>query len=148
MGRELCCTQLSGRPCRCTSSSKRLQNALACSSCIGAAVTAAAAGTAAPTARAAGPCILPNVPDSLAWCGREKDLDEVLQTIVFEAVIAKIKTYKLAWCGREKDLDEVLQTTAVFSNVSKGVLAKRECDWRWVLCRAARGELRRAVLSS
>ncbi|PRW61221.1 ribosome maturation SBDS [Chlorella sorokiniana] len=28
--------------------------------------------------------------------------------------------------GVEKDLDEVLQTTAVFSNVSKGVLAKRE----------------------
>lgn len=27
---------------------------------------------------------------------------------------------------REKDLDEVLQTTTVFSNVSKGVLAKRE----------------------
>ena len=27
---------------------------------------------------------------------------------------------------REKDLDEVLQTTAVFANVSKGVLAKRE----------------------
>ena len=26
----------------------------------------------------------------------------------------------------EKDLDEVLQTTSVFSNVSKGVLAKRE----------------------
>ena len=31
----------------------------------------------------------------------------------------------LAFC-REKDLDEVLQTTAVFSNVSKGILAKRE----------------------
>lgn len=29
-------------------------------------------------------------------------------------------------CCREKDLDEVLQTTAVFANVSKGVLAKRE----------------------
>ncbi|KAL4446200.1 hypothetical protein ABPG77_003007 [Micractinium sp. CCAP 211/92] len=28
--------------------------------------------------------------------------------------------------GVEKDLDEVLQTTAVFANVSKGVLAKRE----------------------
>lgn len=28
--------------------------------------------------------------------------------------------------GVEKDLDEVLQTTAVFSNVSKGILAKRE----------------------
>lgn len=28
--------------------------------------------------------------------------------------------------GIEKDLDEVLQTTAVFSNVSKGILAKRE----------------------
>ena len=27
---------------------------------------------------------------------------------------------------REKDLDEVLQTTAVFTNVSKGVLAKKE----------------------
>lgn len=37
-------------------------------------------------------------------------------------------------CGREKDLDEVLQTTAVFSNVSKGVLAKREC--RTALCSA------------
>jgi ribosome maturation protein SDO1 len=28
--------------------------------------------------------------------------------------------------GVEKDLDEVLQTTAVFSNVSKGILAKKE----------------------
>lgn len=27
---------------------------------------------------------------------------------------------------REKDIDEVLQTTAIFSNVSKGVLAKKE----------------------
>ncbi len=27
---------------------------------------------------------------------------------------------------REKDLDEVLQTTSIFSNVSKGILAKRE----------------------
>lgn len=27
---------------------------------------------------------------------------------------------------REKDIDEVLQTTAVFSNVSKGILAKHE----------------------
>ncbi len=27
---------------------------------------------------------------------------------------------------REKDLDEVLQATTVFSNVSKGLLAKRE----------------------
>lgn len=27
---------------------------------------------------------------------------------------------------REKDLDEVLQSTTIFSNVSKGVLAKRE----------------------
>ena len=27
---------------------------------------------------------------------------------------------------REKELDDVLQTTAVFSNVSKGVLAKHE----------------------
>ena len=26
----------------------------------------------------------------------------------------------------EKDLDEVLQSTTIFSNVSKGVLAKRE----------------------
>lgn len=29
-------------------------------------------------------------------------------------------------CYRERDLDEVLQTTAIFSNVSKGVLAKKE----------------------
>ena len=27
---------------------------------------------------------------------------------------------------REKDIDDVLQTTAVFNNVSKGVLAKHE----------------------
>ena len=27
---------------------------------------------------------------------------------------------------REKEIDDVLQTTAVFSNVSKGVLAKHE----------------------
>lgn len=30
----------------------------------------------------------------------------------------------LCWVTREKDLDEVLQTHTVFSNVSKGVLAK------------------------
>jgi hypothetical protein len=32
----------------------------------------------------------------------------------------------LAYWRREKDLDEVLQTTAIFSNVGKGVLAKKE----------------------
>lgn len=41
--------------------------------------------------------------------------------------IACYKNKVLNWRnGVEKDLDEVLQTTAVFSNVSKGVLAKKE----------------------
>ncbi|KAI8114064.1 hypothetical protein M9434_002190 [Picochlorum sp. BPE23] len=41
--------------------------------------------------------------------------------------IACYKNKILNWRnGIEKDLDEVLQTTTVFSNVSKGVLAKRE----------------------
>eukprot|EP00890_Picochlorum_soloecismus_P001857 jgi/Picsp_1/2672/NSC_00902-R1_ribosome maturation protein sbds-like len=45
--------------------------------------------------------------------------------IRFEIVCYKNKVVN--WRnGVEKDLDEVLQTTAVFSNVSKGILAKRE----------------------
>lgn len=38
----------------------------------------------------------------------------------------KFKTLKLKFGFREKDIDEVLQTQTVFTNVSKGQVAKRE----------------------
>lgn len=36
----------------------------------------------------------------------------------------KYSNANILYCNREKDLDEVLQSQTVYSNVSKGVLAK------------------------